>query len=176
MAGVLLQTTRNYVTHTCTQRFDKFATVCTEQQVVYDEETGEAVTLNKSSGGLSPYGVDAVFLADSSAYDDTVAVGKHHTPSSCLSSSESLFKSAHVKHGVLPCGCTAMLQLQLTRQPHFMCKTPVSFVSSSKNSHKTGAPAVTRMSHSKKGSFPWRFPTQASLHTLLLWHCAFCAS
>ena len=78
MAGVLLQTTRNYVTHTCTQRFDKFATVCTEQQVVYDEDTGEAVTLNKSSGGLSPYGVDAVFLADSSAYDDSVAVGKHN--------------------------------------------------------------------------------------------------
>ena len=82
---MLLQTTRNYVTHTCTQRFDKFATICTEQQVVYDEETGEAVTLNKSSGGLSPYGVDAVFLADSSAYDDTAAVGRHLCTSECLS-------------------------------------------------------------------------------------------
>ena len=77
VAGVLLQTTRNSVTHACNQRFDKFTTLCTEQKVVYDEDTGEAVVVTTTSGGLLPYGVDAVFLADSSAYDDTVAVGKH---------------------------------------------------------------------------------------------------
>jgi len=35
------------------------------------------VVVPTSSGGLRPYGVDAVFLADSSAYDDTLAVGEH---------------------------------------------------------------------------------------------------
>lgn len=76
VAGVLLQTTRNLVTHSCNQRFDTFTTLCTEQKVVYDEDTGEAVVVTTTSGGLEPYGVDAVFLADSTAYDDTVAVGK----------------------------------------------------------------------------------------------------
>lgn len=80
MAGVLLQTTRNTVTHACNQRFDKFTTLCTEQKVVYDEDTGEAVLVTTTSGGLLPYGVDAVFLTDSSAYDDTLAVGKHLRP------------------------------------------------------------------------------------------------
>lgn len=77
VAGVLLQTLRSSVNHTCKQRFDGFITVCTEQSVVYDEATGEAVVVPTSSGGLRPYGVDAVFLADSSAYDDTLAVGEH---------------------------------------------------------------------------------------------------
>jgi len=82
VAGVLLQTTRRVVTHSCTQRFDKFTTVCTEQQVVYDVDTGQAVIVPRSSGGSAPYGVDAVFLADSSAYDDTAVVGEHLFPSS----------------------------------------------------------------------------------------------
>ena len=77
VAGVLLQTTRRLVTHSCKLRFDKFTTVCTEQQVLYDADTGQAVVVPKSSGGSAPYGVDAVFLADSSAYDDTAVVGKH---------------------------------------------------------------------------------------------------
>ena len=82
VAGVLLQTTRRLVTHACNQRFDKFTTVCTEQQVVYDADTGQAVVVAKSSGGSAPYGVDAVFLADSSAYDATTVVGEHLCPES----------------------------------------------------------------------------------------------
>ncbi len=74
---MLLQTTRNTVTQACDQRFDKFTTLCMEQQLGYDEDTGEVVKLTTTSGGLEPYGVDAVFLADSSAYDDTLVVGKH---------------------------------------------------------------------------------------------------
>ena len=77
VAGVLLQTLRSSVNYTCKQRFDDFTTVCTEQHIVYDEATGEAVVVPTSSGGLRPYGVDAVFLADSSAYDGTLAVGEH---------------------------------------------------------------------------------------------------
>lgn len=77
VAGVLLQTLRSSVNHTCKQRFDAFTTVCTEQPIVYDEVTGEAVIVPTSSGGLLPYGVDAVFLADSSACDGTLAVGEH---------------------------------------------------------------------------------------------------
>jgi len=77
VAGVLLQTLRSSVNHTCKQRFDDFTTVCTEQPIVYDEVTGEAVVVPTSSGGSRPYGVDAVFLADSSAYDHTLAVGEH---------------------------------------------------------------------------------------------------
>ena len=80
VAGALLQTTRNAVTHACNRRFDKFTTLCTEQKVVYDEDTGEAVVVSTTSGGLLPYGVDAVFLADSSAYDDTLTVGEHLQP------------------------------------------------------------------------------------------------
>ncbi len=82
VAGVLLQTTRRLVTHSCTQRFDKFTTVCTEQQLVYDVDTGQAVVVPRSSGGSAPYGVDAVFLTDSSAYDDAVVVGEYLSPSS----------------------------------------------------------------------------------------------
>ncbi|KAL0024407.1 hypothetical protein WJX79_011128 [Trebouxia sp. C0005] len=81
VAGVLLQTTRRLVTHSCNQRFDKFTTECTEQQVVYDTDTGQAVVVPKSSGGSAPYGVDAVFLADSSAYDDTAVVGDFYNTS-----------------------------------------------------------------------------------------------
>ncbi len=77
VAGVLLQTTRRLVTRSCIQRFDKFTTVCTEQQVVYDVDTGQAVVVPRSSGGSAPYGVDAVFLTASSAYDDTAVVGEH---------------------------------------------------------------------------------------------------
>ncbi len=77
VAGVLLQTLRSSVNHTCKQRFDEFTTVCTEQSIVYDKAAGEAVVVPTSSGGLRPYGVDAVFLADSSAYDHSLAVGEH---------------------------------------------------------------------------------------------------
>ncbi|DBA96111.1 TPA: hypothetical protein ACH3X1_001605 [Trebouxia sp. C0004] len=81
VAGVLLQTLRNSVSHTCNQRFDGFITVCTEQPIAYDEVTGEAVVVPTSSGGLRPYGVDAVFLADSSAYDETLAVADFYNTS-----------------------------------------------------------------------------------------------
>ncbi len=77
VGGILLQTLRNTVSHACKRRFDKFSTLCTEQLVVYNEDTGEAVAVATTSGGLRPYGVDAVFLADSSAYDDTLVLGKH---------------------------------------------------------------------------------------------------
>ena len=77
VAGVRLQTLRSSVNHTCKQRFDDFTTVCTEQPIVYDEATGEAVVVPTSSGGLRPYGVDAVFLADSLAYNHTLVVGEH---------------------------------------------------------------------------------------------------
>lgn len=76
VGGLLIQTLRNTVSHTCKQRFDEFSTACTEQPIVYDEATGEAVVVDTTSGGLRPYGVDAVFLAHSSAYDDTIELGK----------------------------------------------------------------------------------------------------
>lgn len=76
VGGLLIQTLRNTVSHTCKQRFDQFSTACTEQPVVYDEATGEAVVVDTTSGGLRPYGVDAVFLAHSSAYDGTLESGK----------------------------------------------------------------------------------------------------
>ena len=157
VAGVLLQTTRNYVTHTCTQRFDKFATICTEQQVVYDEDTGLAVTLDRSSGGLSPYGVDAVFLADSSAYDDTVAVGEFFRLSRCLSS-VSCFKSAHVKLVCLPCGCIQMVWMHTAQKASAfgLCFSVTIALShsphiqqSGKVCHQMDAPPVHKLTHSK---------------------------
>ena len=75
VAGLLVQTQRNTVRHTCTHRFDKFSTKCTEQAIVYDAATGEAVAVGATSGGLQAYGVDAVFLADSSVYDSTLDTG-----------------------------------------------------------------------------------------------------
>ena len=72
---MLVQTQRNTVRRTCQRRFDKFSTKCTEQSVVYDGATGEAVAVATTSGGLQPYGVDAVFLADSSVYDSKLATG-----------------------------------------------------------------------------------------------------
>lgn len=77
VAGVLVQTQRNTVGRTCQRRFDKFSTKCTEQSVVYDGATGEAVAVATTSGGLQPYGVDAVFLANSAAYDSKLATGEH---------------------------------------------------------------------------------------------------
>ena len=44
---------------------------------MYDGATGEAVAVATTSGGLQPYGVDAVFLADSSVYDSKLATGNH---------------------------------------------------------------------------------------------------
>ena len=74
VGGLLLHSQRNLVTHPCQERFDKFDTLCTEQPVVYDERT--AVTVSTTSGGLMPYGVDAVFLVDSSLYDSTLLEGE----------------------------------------------------------------------------------------------------
>lgn len=117
VAGVLLQTTRRLVTHSCNQRFDKFTTECTEQQVVYDTDTGQAVVVPKSSGGSAPYGVDAVFLADSSAYDDTAVVGEHLFPESSkerCSKSAQLLLSMHAA-----CCCFPVLaSLWLDSQTH----------------------------------------------------------
>ena len=75
VAGLLVQTQRNTVRHTCKRHFDKFSTKCTEQALVYDAATGEAVAVGTTSGGLRPYGVDAVFLPHSSLYDSTLDTG-----------------------------------------------------------------------------------------------------
>ena len=77
VAGLLVQTQRNTVKHTCTRHFDKFSTECTEQALVYDAATGEAVAVGATSGGLRSYGVDAVFLAHSSIYDSTLDTGDY---------------------------------------------------------------------------------------------------
>ena len=80
VAGVLVHTLRRSVNHACKQRFDKFSTKCTEQAVVYNAATGEPVAVPTTSGGLQPYGVDAVFLADSTEYDSTLNTGEYQVP------------------------------------------------------------------------------------------------
>ena len=76
VGGLLLQSTRHTVVKSCEQRFSKFLTTCTEQQTVYDAETGKAVVQPLVVEGLAPYGVDAVFLATSVQYNEDLAVGK----------------------------------------------------------------------------------------------------
>ena len=76
IGGLLLQTTQQTVTQDCNGRFSKFKTACTFDGVVYDEATGEVVIQPASSGGLEPYGVDAVFLESSSVYDSSLSVGE----------------------------------------------------------------------------------------------------
>ena len=75
VAGLLVLTQRNTIRHTCNQRFDKFSTKCTEQAIVYDAATGEEVAVRATPAGLQAYGVDAVFLADSSVYDRSLDTG-----------------------------------------------------------------------------------------------------
>ena len=76
IGGLLLQTTRHTVVKNCEQRFSSFLTTCTQQQTVYDTETGEAVVQADVVEGLAPYGVDAVFLATSTEYNNDLAVGE----------------------------------------------------------------------------------------------------
>lgn len=76
IGGLLLQTSRHTVVKKCEQRFSSFLTTCTQQQTVYDTETGEAVVQADVVEGLAPYGVDAVFLASSSEYSNDLAVGE----------------------------------------------------------------------------------------------------
>lgn len=76
VGGLLLQTTRHTVVKSCEKRFSKFLTTCIEQQTVYDAETGEEVVQADVVQGLAPYGVDAVFLAASTEYNENLAVGK----------------------------------------------------------------------------------------------------
>lgn len=73
---MLLQTTRHTIVRSCNQRFSKFVTSCTEQQTVYDAETGEEVVQVDVVEGLTPYGVDAVFLPTSTEYNAALAVGE----------------------------------------------------------------------------------------------------
>ena len=76
VGGLLLHTTRHTVVRSCNQRFSKFVTSCTEQQTVYDAETGEEVVQVDVVEGLTPYGVDAVFLPTSTEYNAALAVGE----------------------------------------------------------------------------------------------------
>ncbi len=76
VGGLLLQTTRKTVTKSCGDRFSKFLTACTETAVIYDADTGEVVVQPTTTGGLLPYGVDAVFLESSSEYDASLSVGQ----------------------------------------------------------------------------------------------------
>ena len=76
MGGLLLQTTRKSVTKSCSGRFAKFTTACTDASVIYDEVTGDVVVQPITTGGLLPYGVDAVFLQSSSAYDASLSTGQ----------------------------------------------------------------------------------------------------
>ena len=75
MGGLLLHTTRNTVTKSCGHRFSKYLTQCTDDTVIYDASTGDVVVLATTTGGLLPYGVDAVFLESSSAYNSSLSVG-----------------------------------------------------------------------------------------------------
>ena len=75
VGGLLLHTTRNTVTKSCDHRFSKYLTQCTDDTVIYDASTGDVVVLATTTGGLLPYGVDAVFLESSSAYDSSLSVG-----------------------------------------------------------------------------------------------------
>ena len=76
VGGLLLQTTQNTVTKSCEPRFAKFSTACTFTAVVYNADTGETVVEPTTTGGLLPYGVDAVFLQSSSVYDASLSVGQ----------------------------------------------------------------------------------------------------
>lgn len=76
VGGLLLQTTRKSVTKSCGGRFAKFTTACSDTSVIYDEVTGDVVVQPATTGGLLPYGVDAVFLESSSAYDVTLSTGQ----------------------------------------------------------------------------------------------------
>ena len=77
VGGLLMQTTQNTVSKTCDRRFSKFQTKCTYTATVYDDATGEVVVNPMAStGGLSPYGVDAVFLQDSPVYDSSLSIGE----------------------------------------------------------------------------------------------------
>ena len=74
LGGMLLQTVRRVNAHACNQRFNKFITLCTEQQVVYNEETGQALSVNAPTGGLRPYGVDPIFLPRSAVYNSLLNI------------------------------------------------------------------------------------------------------
>ena len=76
MGGLLLHTTRNTVTKDCHLKFDKFVTSCTYNKTLYDEATGEVAILPTTTGGLQPYGVDAIFLDGSLVRDSSLAVGE----------------------------------------------------------------------------------------------------
>ena len=74
LGGLLLHSTRRPNQHACNQRFDKFTTLCTEQQVVYDEDSGKALAVNAPTGGVLSYGVDPVFLSGSTIYDSSLNI------------------------------------------------------------------------------------------------------
>ena len=76
MGGLLLHTTRSTTTKSCGKKFGKFKTSCTYNHTLYDEATGAVVTLPTTTGGLRPYGVDAVFLSTSDTYDASLVVGE----------------------------------------------------------------------------------------------------
>lgn len=69
LGGVLLHTTRRVNAPACNSRFSKFVTLCAQQRTTYDSASGLAVSLNATTGGLLPYGIDPIFLPRSPVYD-----------------------------------------------------------------------------------------------------------
>ncbi|KAL0024068.1 hypothetical protein WJX79_002467 [Trebouxia sp. C0005] len=84
VGGLLLQSTRKTVTKSCNRRFAKFTLDCTDTAVIYDAATGEVVVQANTTGGLLPYGVDAVFLQTSSVYDASLSKADFYNVSSTV--------------------------------------------------------------------------------------------
>ena len=84
MGGLLLQSTRRTVTKSCDRRFAKFTTACTDTAVIYDAATGQVVVQANTTGGLLPYGVDAVFLQTSTVYDVSLNKGQRLLDKQCV--------------------------------------------------------------------------------------------
>ena len=78
LGGLLLHSTRRPNQHACNNRFDKFTTLCTEQQIVYDEDSGKALPVDAPTGGVLPYGIDPVFLSGSAVYDSSLNICELH--------------------------------------------------------------------------------------------------
>ena len=111
VGGLLLQTTRHTVVKSCDHRFSKFLTTCTKQQTIYDAETGKEVSQADVVEGLAPYGVDAVFLASSSEYDEDLVVGE------CLRANKHATCKSHCKHQFANACCSLHASNRVTG-PH----------------------------------------------------------
>ena len=74
LGGLLLHTIRRLHAPACSSRFSKFVTLCAQQRTIYDSATGLAVSLNATTGGLLPYGIDPIFLPRSPCYDSRLNI------------------------------------------------------------------------------------------------------